>query len=231
MQLYQPQEGYCYNSDTIFLYDFIDSFSPRGRMLDVGAGCGVLGLLVARDNPHVRLEAVELQEEFAFFAQKNARVNGIDYTLYHRNFLAFDDSDGFAYIVSNPPFYNEGATPAKKEAIAAARSNISMPLEGFLRRCAKLLKPHGHLFFCYDAAQLGLIGAIVSQLKMRIVDIRFIHPKVDRGAKVVLLHVRKNSKALLKVHPPLIAFEGERFSSEARRLYQKARTHSIKCHI
>ena len=44
MLLYQPQEGYCYNSDSIFLYDFISSFNPRGRMLDVGAGCGVVGL-------------------------------------------------------------------------------------------------------------------------------------------------------------------------------------------
>jgi len=50
MLLYQPESGYCYNSDSIFLYDFIDSFKPKGRVLDVGAGCGVLGLLVARDN-------------------------------------------------------------------------------------------------------------------------------------------------------------------------------------
>ncbi|MEJ2469363.1 MAG: methyltransferase, partial [Campylobacterales bacterium] len=46
MLLYQPSEGYCYNSDSIFLYDFVSSFKPRGRMLDVGAGCGVVGLLV-----------------------------------------------------------------------------------------------------------------------------------------------------------------------------------------
>ena len=43
MLLYQPQSGYCYNSDSIYLYDFISSFNPRGRMLDVGAGCGVVG--------------------------------------------------------------------------------------------------------------------------------------------------------------------------------------------
>jgi len=77
MLLYQPESGYCYNSDSIFLYDFIDSFKPKGRVLDVGAGCGVLGLLVARDNKKVKLEAVEKQEPFIHYAQTNARVNKI----------------------------------------------------------------------------------------------------------------------------------------------------------
>ena len=53
MLLYQPESGYCYNSDSVFLSDFIISFKPRGRMLDVGAGCGIVGLLVARDTNKV----------------------------------------------------------------------------------------------------------------------------------------------------------------------------------
>ena len=61
MLFYQPDSGYRYNSDSLFLYDFISSFKPRGRMLDVGAGSGVVGLLVARDNPKVHLESVEKQ--------------------------------------------------------------------------------------------------------------------------------------------------------------------------
>ena len=61
MLLYQPDEGYCYNSDSIFLYGFISRFEPKGKTLDVGAGCGIVGLLVARDFPAVTLEAVEKQ--------------------------------------------------------------------------------------------------------------------------------------------------------------------------
>ena len=78
MLFYQPESGYRYNSDSLFLYDFISSFQPRGRMLDVGAGSGVVGLLVARDHPKVALHAVEKQDLFTFLAQKNAEVNKID---------------------------------------------------------------------------------------------------------------------------------------------------------
>ncbi len=42
-------------------------------MLDVGAGSGVVGLLVARDNPKVHLEAVEKQDAFVFLATKMLR--------------------------------------------------------------------------------------------------------------------------------------------------------------
>lgn len=107
MLLYQPESGYCYNSDSVFLYDFISSLHPKGRVLDVGAGCGVVGLLVARDNPKVQLEAVEKQEAFIFYATTNARVNQIEYTMHEGDFLDLDESEKYDYIISNPPFYHD----------------------------------------------------------------------------------------------------------------------------
>ena len=99
MLLYQPQDGYCYNSDSVFLYDFIDSFSPKGKVLDVGAGCGVVGLLVARDNKKVELEAVEKQEVFIHYATTNARVNKIEYKMHRGSFLELDENLKYDYII------------------------------------------------------------------------------------------------------------------------------------
>lgn len=82
MLLYQPDEGYCYNSDSIFLYGFISRFAPKGKVLDAGTGCGIVGLLVARDFPAVTLEGSEKQSVYAEFARRNARVNHIPYTLH-----------------------------------------------------------------------------------------------------------------------------------------------------
>jgi tRNA1Val (adenine37-N6)-methyltransferase len=231
MQLYQPLEGYRYNSDSIFLYGFISQFEPRGRMLDVGAGSGVLGLLVARDHPRVDLEAVEKQEVFVHYASKNAEVNNIKYSVHHSDFLDYDDREGFEYIVSNPPFYHEGASRSEDAMIATARSNSSLPMDAFFAKVAKLLKPQGHFIFCYDPQQFGLICAALDRVKLRVVDVQFVHPKRDRNASLVMLHVRKNSKSLLKTWPPFFAFDGDEFSDAAQALYKNARTHSIKCHL
>ena len=54
MVLYQPANGYCYNSDTHFLFNFICENlkkykNIKGEFLDIGSGSGILGLLVAKE--------------------------------------------------------------------------------------------------------------------------------------------------------------------------------------
>ena len=231
MLFYQPDSGYRYNSDSLFLYDFISSFKPRGRMLDVGAGSGVVGLLVARDNPRVELSAVEKQDVFTFLAQKNAEVNNIPYTLHQTDFLEFEDAQGFEYIVSNPPFYHEGASRSEDKMVHTARYNVHLPIDTFVKKAAALLRPQGHFIFCYDAQQFGLLCAALDNAKLRVVDVQFVHSKRDRKASIVLVHARKNSKSLMTVRAPFFAFDGDVYSKEAAAIYAKARTHTLRCQI
>jgi len=231
MLLYQPESGYCYNSDSIFLYDFINSFDPKGNVLDVGAGCGVVGLLVARDNEKMTLEAVEKQPALAAYAQKNAEANSIEYKLYEADFLCFESGQKYDYIISNPPFYPEGVQKSKDAMLTHARYNSSLPMDAFFKKVSQLLKPHSHFIFCYDATQFGLVAAALDRVKMRLVDVRFVHPKVERTASLVMIHARNGSKAMAKVHPPLIHFEGNALTQEVQKIYAKAKTESIKCQL
>ncbi|MEN8302710.1 MAG: methyltransferase [Campylobacterota bacterium] len=231
MLLYQPESGYCYNSDSVFLYDFIDSFNPKGRVLDVGAGCGVVGLLVARDNKKVTLEAVEKQEAFVHYATTNARVNKIEYKMHEGSFLDLGEDTKYDYIISNPPFYPEGVQKSEDEMLRNARYNINLPLADFFKKVSRLLKPHSHFIFCYDPTAFGLICAELEKVKMRVVDVQFIHSKVDRTASLVMVHARNGSKSMMKVWPPFISFEGSEPSQKVKEIYKKASTQSIKCQI
>lgn len=231
MLLYQPDAGYCYNSDSVFLYDYISSFEPRGRMLDVGTGCGVVGLLVARDHPRVQLEGVEKQEAFVQYATKNAEVNGVDYKMHHGSFLEFEPDGVYDYIVSNPPFYHEGVDKSSDEMRHTARYNVHLPIDALVRKVASLLRPKGHFIFCYDPKQFSLLCAALDAANLRVVDVQFVHPKIDREASLVMVCARKNMKSLTRTRPPLIAFDGGDFSPQVQAIYAKARTHSIKCQL
>lgn len=231
MLLYQPDSGYCYNSDSIFLYDFINFFQPKGRVLDVGAGCGVVGLLVARDNKKVELEAVEKLSSFSFYAKTNARVNGIEYKLHECSFLELDVSCKYDYIVSNPPFYPEGVQKSENEMLYHARYNVHLPLGDFFKKVSQVLKPNSHFIFCYDATQFGEICVELAKVKMRVVDVQFVHPKVDRTASLVMIHARNGSKSMMKIWPPFISFEGNEPSKKVKKIYEKASTQSIKCQL
>jgi len=231
MLLYQPESGYCYNSDSIFLYDFINRFNPKGKVLDVGAGCGIVGLLVARDNKKVSLEAVEKQEVFIGFSKINARVNKIEYKLHECDFLNLDVDTKYDYVISNPPFYPEGVQKSDNEMLFHARYNVNLPLKSFFKKVSQILNPHSHFIFCYDATEFGNICIELEKVKMKVVDVQFVHPKIDKAASIVLVHARNGSKSQMKVLAPFITNDVNELSEYVQELYSRTQTQSIKCQI
>ncbi len=235
--LYQPQNGYCYNSDTHFLYNFIcknlESFKNiQGELLDIGSGSGVLGLLIARDFKKLNLNQCELQESFQFLSQKNSEINNIQNTLYKNDFLKHNFDKEFDYIVSNPPFYHSDVIKSENENIKIARYNDSMPLENFIEKVSKLLKTKGKFFFCYDEQQLDTIIELLKKYNLNIESMQFLHPNSKKEASLVMIYARKNSKSKLKILPPLIMFNNDgSFKDETNQIYTQCSTHSIKCQI
>lgn len=231
MLLYQPDGGYCYNSDSILLYGFITSLSPKGRMLDVGTGCGIVGLLVARDFPNMSLEAVEKQPLYAEFARRNAQINGISYALHEGDFLELGGHGSYDWIVSNPPFYHEGSARSENPMLHQARYNVHLPIEAFVTKISKLLKSSGEAAICYDARQFVQLCSAFEGVGLRVVDVQFVHSKHDRPSTLVMVHLKKNSKSAMNVLFPLITFENDSYTPAVQAIYDKAKAHSIKCPI
>ena len=228
--IYQPFNGYVYNSDTIFLYDFITSFSPKGDMLDVGSGSGILGILLSRDN-NLALHQSELQDRYAFLSSKNAEINSIKNTLYHFDFLDYSFDKRFDVIVTNPPFYHDSSIKSEDKSLRISRHQESLPLDKLIQKSNSIIKPKGEFYMIYDAKQLGNIFDIFSKYKLNITDIRFIHSKSDKSAKVVMIRALKSSKSLLNVIPALIVHDNGEFSTRAKEIFQIASTYTIKVDI
>jgi len=231
MLLYQPENGYFYNSDSILLYGFIAQLNLKGKVLDIGAGCGIVGLLVAQEFSDIILEAVEKQPIYAQFARRNAHVNGIEYTLHEGDFLALGGHGTYDWIVSNPPFYHEGSARSENSMIHQARYNVHLPIDALATKMGKLLTSKGEAVVCYDARQFVPLCSAFECSGLRVCTVQFVHSKKDRPSTLVMIHVKKNSRSLASILPPLIVFEEEAYTSEVKAIYQKAKVHSIKCPI
>jgi tRNA1Val (adenine37-N6)-methyltransferase len=74
--LWQPARGcgYRVNLDPVLLASFV---SPARHVVDLGAGVGVIGILLLASGKAERVTAVELQPELAALARENARENGL----------------------------------------------------------------------------------------------------------------------------------------------------------
>jgi tRNA1(Val) A37 N6-methylase TrmN6 len=230
LTFYQPLNGYSYNSDSIYLYDFISDFKPKGKLLDVGSGCGIIGLLLARDF-NIELHQIELQDTMSFLSQKNAEINNIKLNHNKINFLDFNTEVKYDYIISNPPFYHQDVVQSDNQQINICRYNNHLPIDKFFQKVTKLLNNRGYFIFCYHPREISTLLIELKNAKLTVEDIRFVHPKIEKDANLIMIKCRKNSKAMTKLHKPFIAFDNTEFSDEANNIYKKARTYTIKCDL
>ncbi len=224
MLLYQNANGYCYNSDTLLLYDFILQFKPKGRVLDVGSGCGILGLLLKRDFD-IELIQIDIQKENCFLNTQNARVNALDSTIICDDFLNYEFKEKFDLIISNPPYYSKDLIQSKNTHINVSRYNQHLPIELFFKKVNSILKNHGKFIFCYDSGQICDIIYFSKLYKLRVETLEFVYENGDKNSLLVLVQIKKGSFSKTKILPPLIR------ALKLKKIYQKARTYSIKCTI
>lgn len=109
-------------------------------MLDLGCGCGTLGLLLLGADGTLHVSGIEIQEAAACQAQENAEENGFSDHLHIvcgdlRQAHAEIAPGGFDCVLSNPPYYppksghlHTQTVSAPREARSAARLTRSARL-------------------------------------------------------------------------------------------------------
>ncbi|GAA8120041.1 tRNA1(Val) (adenine(37)-N6)-methyltransferase [Helicobacter pylori] len=232
LRLYQPLNAYSYNSDSLFLYDFSRPFIKNsGTILDIGSGCGVLGLLCARDNPLASVHLVEKDSKMAFFSQKNA-LKFPNAQVFESDFLDFNPPILYDAIVCNPPFYALGSIKSKNKGHARHQSELDFA--SLATKVKKCLKPKGYFIFCYEALSLCLVIESLKSAKLTLETLRFVQSFKDKNAHLMLGLARNNSKSALKVLPPLITHNSKNQSDNTKEvlsIYQICNTYSIKAFL
>ena len=234
MVLYQLKNGYCYNSDTHFLHQFISDCLKKyknksGNILDIGSGSGILGLLLLKKFYKLTLSQCELQEDFIFLSNKNAQINNIKNIMYEGNIFDQKFDQKFDLIVSNPPFYDTRTIKTHNQSKSISRYSEYMPLKKLLKFTYDLLSNNGKFFFCYSAEKTNEVILECNNANLNIESIKFLHPNITKNASLMMIYIKKNSKSSSKIQNPFLMFDDDgKFTQQTLEIYKTCNTHSIK---
>lgn len=209
LQLFQPRHGYRYSLDPLLLARFCQTVKPEGSIIDLGAGCGIISLVLARMNPDASVVAVENNREMAQIIEQNIQCNGLDDRVSRRtedviHLRSSYPHSSFDLVVSNPPFRTAGSGKiSPKAGRDSARHETTAGLGDFLAAAKYLVKPSGRICFIHLPSRLPEFISLAVGMKLSLLRLRMIHSNAESPATMFMIELAKGRRSEPVVEPPL----------------------------
>lgn len=227
IQIIQNPHCFAFSLDAVLLADFVrPNHRHRLKTVDLCAGNGAIGLFL-HQKVGGHFWEVELQPAIADMAKRSISLNKLNdrYTVLNMDIKDVNEQipkDSADIVLCNPPYFP--VTPASQtnpnRALALARHEIATNLATVVEQMSGLLKMNGRGYLVHRPDRLPEILQTLVTHRLAPKRIRFIFPKPDRDANIVLIEVIKDGKpGGVKVVPPLtVADESGEYGPEVRRM-------------
>ena len=215
--LWQPDRGhgYRFNLDPVLLSGF---FSGGGHVLDLGTGCGVLGILLLRSGKARRVTAVEIQPELAELARRNAVDNGLgDVFEVVVGDLREVELPTVDAAVLNPPYFSAGSgRGSPNPGRDAARHERHGTLDDFIAVAARQVAGMGPVAAVLPAARHGDLDGALGRCSLGGQRWRWVRPRVATPRHLVMVEARSGARELCQEPDLVVHDEAGGFLEEVR---------------
>ena len=225
LRLIQKKDAFRFGMDSVLLADFAD-IRPTDTAADLGTGNGALIFLLYGRGKGNRYYAIDIQQEAASLAARNAELNSISDKV---SVICADVKDAPKYIepcsvdaaVCNPPYGQPAASlPSPFETKAVARSQGEETLDNLLKGAFRILKGKGKLYMVYPAPQMLFLMMRLQEHHLVPKRFRLVYPYASKPANLVLIEAVKDARPTLHPMPPLIIYETDgSLTNELKSVY------------
>lgn len=226
----QHRDGYRFSIDSVLLAHFPE-IRRNEKILDLGTGCGVIGLIFCyrHTDRDISITGLELQSELAELARLNISENGYDKCFSiiecdlhdHRSHIKVES---FSLVTANPPFYLKGTgrLSSNPESMTA-RHQDQDGLTAFVKAAAYGAKNRGRVAFIYPADQVAelLFCFKAHRIEPKRMQCIYSYPGIKRGS-LVLVEGIKNGGPGLEVLEPLYLYQRRNgpYSENVQAMFQ-----------
>ena len=194
------EKGLKITQDAILLSEFIKKYfnaeykniKEKKTFLEIGAGQGIISLLLSEMNIISKIFAIEIQKDIFKILEKNIEINNLEKKIMLINKNIKNVNGEYDFIFSNPPYkkINSGKMP-EDEAEKLSKYEILLTLEELFQEIRRLLKNYGEFFVIVPNDRLNDIFRYIYKNNMNILTIEVSkYKKID----LVVVHGRKGGK-------------------------------------
>lgn len=222
--LEEPAGGIRFGTDALLLANFAMNTVKRGKGIDLGTGSGVIPLLMLGAGCNADFIGLELQEEYAEAARKNAESNGFAQRFSVINgdaseYRSIFENGRADFVITNPP-YMRADCGYNNESVALdiARREIKGGVELFCRAAAWCLKSGGSFFAVYRPDRLVNLICSMKNNGIEPKRLRAVCPSVGKAPSLILIEGRKDGKEGLIYEKDLFIYADRRHETETEEI-------------
>ena len=187
-----PPGAFPLSTDSMVLGHFA-KLPKNARVLDLGAGCGTLGLLLCARWGNCHITGVEIDPIAHRGALENIRRNGLEDRMESicADLRSLPVAPGsFDVCVSNPPYFTGG--PASRDHSTARREDLCS-LEDVVAAASKALKYGGDFFLVHRPERLGQLCALGGKYGLEAKRLLLVRHRSDGPVALILVALRKGA--------------------------------------
>ena len=206
-----PPGTFPLSTDSMLLQNFVRL--PRSaRVLDLGSGCGTLGLLLCARDEGCHITGIELDDTAHRAALENIHRNNLTARMESicadlRQLSGNIVPGSFSCCVSNPPYFSGGAM---SRTAPLARQDNSCQLDDLFRAAAHAIKFGGDFFLVHKPERLAELICFGQTYGLEAKRLRLIRHRPDGPVSLILVQFRKGGK------PGLVWEEETLFDSQGQ---------------
>ncbi len=188
------------STDSMVLSHFV-RLPKNARVLDLGSGCGTLGILLCAKDPRCHVVGVEITEAAHEAAFLNIHRNNLESRCQSictdlRQLPREFGPGTFSCCVSNPPYFSGG--PASKSTPLARREDCCTP-EDLFKAAGWALRYGGDFFLVHKPERLAQLIACGAANQLEAKRLTLIRHREGGPITLILLQLRKGGKPGLQL--------------------------------
>ncbi len=231
IRIIQPRRGYRFSVDSVLLARFV-MVRKSDRVLELGAGTGVISLAIDALYQPREIVALEIQAELVTMLRRNAELNRANSIhAIAADLRQMDEAtlprESFDLVVANPPYRaSKTGRLSPQEGRRIARSESSATLEDFVAAASRCARRGGKAALVFAADRSAELISMLREHRLEPKRMRFVHPYATAPAAAILIEARKDGGIEVAIEPPLILFDGPGvYSSGAREILGEVASH------